>query len=160
MPPLSMRSQLNKKVLEYCASLSIPELSEMHVGSIWGAFAEDFYRHGTFYRMHDDKVDEYVQQTFRECSARLENLVREMQGILGETAVGYLEPRTHLVNGKASQEIPQLVDLYDIDLIVMGTVGRIGIPGLIIGNTAESILEQTKCSVLAIKPEEFKSPVE
>ncbi|ABM21246.1 MAG: universal stress protein [Gammaproteobacteria bacterium] len=53
-----------------------------------------------------------------------------------------------------------MVENYDIDLIVMGTVGRVGIPGLIIGNTAESILEQAKCSVLAIKPEGFKTPIE
>ena len=52
-----------------------------------------------------------------------------------------------------------MVENYDIDLIIMGTVGRVGIPGLIIGNTAESILEQTKCSILAIKPEGFKTPV-
>ena len=62
--------------------------------------------------------------------------------------------------GAASKEIPLMVENYDIDLIVMGTVGRVGIPGLIIGNTAESILEQTKCSVLAIKPEGFKTPIE
>ena len=64
------------------------------------------------------------------------------------------------MKGKASKEIPLMVENYGIDLIVMGTVGRVGIPGLIIGNTTESILEQTKCSVLAIKPEGFKTPVE
>ncbi|MDK1310071.1 universal stress protein [Pseudoalteromonas sp. R96] len=48
---------------------------------------------------------------------------------------------------------------HQIDLIVMGTVGRVGIPGLIIGNTAESILEQTQCSILAIKPKGFQTPI-
>jgi len=41
----------------------------------------------------------------------------------------------------------------------MGTVGRTGIPGLIMGNTAESILNNIGCSVLAVKPPGFVSPV-
>lgn len=64
-----------------------------------------------------------------------------------------------LIKGLAAGEIPLLVEKLDIDLIVMGIVGRLGIPGLIIGNTTESILEQVKCSVLAIKPEGFEAPV-
>ncbi|WP_213457176.1 universal stress protein [Thiocapsa sp.] len=41
----------------------------------------------------------------------------------------------------------------------MGTVGRTGIPGLLMGNTAETILQQVDCSVLAIKPPGFVTPV-
>jgi hypothetical protein len=36
----------------------------------------------------------------------------------------------------------------------------VGIPGLFIGNTAEEIIQTTKCSVLAVKPTGFISPVE
>jgi len=43
---------------------------------------------------------------------------------------------------------------------VMGTVGRVGLPGLLIGNTAETILGRVGCAVLAIKPEGFQTPVE
>jgi nucleotide-binding universal stress UspA family protein len=43
--------------------------------------------------------------------------------------------------------------------VVMGTVGRTGIPGLIMGNSAETILQQVDCSVLAIKPPGFIAPV-
>jgi universal stress protein E len=45
------------------------------------------------------------------------------------------------------------------DLVVMGTIARTGISGLIIGNTAESILDQLTCSVLAIKPPGFSTPL-
>jgi len=47
----------------------------------------------------------------------------------------------------------------DVDLMIMGTVARTGIPGFFIGNTAESILSQIDCSVLTIKPPGFVSPV-
>lgn len=41
----------------------------------------------------------------------------------------------------------------------MGSVARTGIPGFIIGNAAESILGQVKCSVLVVKPDGLISPV-
>jgi len=41
----------------------------------------------------------------------------------------------------------------------MGTVARTGIKGLIIGNTAEVILNGIQCSVLAVKPDGFVSPL-
>ena len=47
----------------------------------------------------------------------------------------------------------------DPDLVVMGTVARTGVPGFIMGNTAEMILNQIDCSVLAIKPSGFVTPV-
>ncbi|MBL8798008.1 MAG: universal stress protein [Planctomycetia bacterium] len=47
----------------------------------------------------------------------------------------------------------------DAGLIVMGSVGRTGIPGFLIGNTAEKVLRHCDCSILAVKPDGFVSPV-
>jgi len=38
-------------------------------------------------------------------------------------------------------------------------VARTGIPGLVIGNTAERILNGLVCSVLTVKPDGFVTPV-
>lgn len=38
-------------------------------------------------------------------------------------------------------------------------VGRTGIPGFVIGNTAEDTLREIRCSLLALKPNGFVSPV-
>jgi nucleotide-binding universal stress UspA family protein len=46
-----------------------------------------------------------------------------------------------------------------IDILIMGTVARTGISGFIIGNTAENILQKIDCSLLALKPQGFVSPV-
>ncbi len=155
-----VQDKLNMEVLEYSAALCLPELIELHVGSVWEPYAEDFFRYGAFTSLSEDKVDSYVEQIRRECADKLDALLRDFGNRLGEGAAQYLLPRRHLVKGAPAREIPLIADKYDIDLIVMGTVGRTGIPGLFIGNTAESILEQAKCSVLAIKPEGFKTPVE
>ena len=49
--------------------------------------------------------------------------------------------------------------VWNSEEIMMGTVGRTGIPGFIMGNTAETVLNRIDCSVLAIKPEGFVTPV-
>ena len=71
----------------------------------------------------------------------------------------FANPKIHLAKGWAHEEIPKLAKELNIDAMVMGTVGRIGVPGFIMGNTAETILSQINCSVVAIKPPGFKTNV-
>ncbi|MEM9427150.1 MAG: universal stress protein [Pseudomonadota bacterium] len=45
------------------------------------------------------------------------------------------------------------------DVVVMGTIARTGLSGVLIGNTAENIINSLECPVLAVKPEGFVSPL-
>ncbi|HWG43555.1 MAG TPA: universal stress protein [Gemmataceae bacterium] len=70
--------------------------------------------------------------------------------------------QVHLVDdmgGLADEGILGYIQTHKIDLLVMGTIGRSGIPGVMIGNTAERILPDLTCSLLAVKPAGFVSPV-
>ena len=71
-----------------------------------------------------------------------------------------LQHHEHVLQGWADDVIPEFAEQHRVDLIVMGTVSRTGIPGFFIGNTAEKILHRIDCSVLAVKPEGFISPVQ
>ncbi|MDF5010076.1 universal stress protein, partial [Vibrio parahaemolyticus] len=42
----------------------------------------------------------------------------------------------------------------------MGTLARTGISGYVIGNTAENILQSINCSLVALKPDGFVSPIQ
>lgn len=53
----------------------------------------------------------------------------------------------------------QIITKSRINLLVMGTLARTGIRGVLIGNTAEKILDQVRCSVVAVKPPGFVSPL-
>ena len=64
-----------------------------------------------------------------------------------------------LVKGEPEDVISRYVEDHGIDLVVMGTVARTGIAGLLIGNTAERVLQRLRVSVLATKPAGFTSPV-
>jgi len=62
--------------------------------------------------------------------------------------------------GTPWQRIGNVARRLGIDLIVIGSVGRSGIPGLFIGNTAEKLLRKWGHSLLTVKPDGFVSPVE
>ena len=44
-------------------------------------------------------------------------------------------------------------------IVVLGAISRSGIKRLIIGNTAERILDQLRCDILVVKPGKFRNPV-
>lgn len=64
-----------------------------------------------------------------------------------------------VVEGPADVVILDAIEDHKIDLLVMGTVARGGLSGILVGNTAEQLLPQVPCSVMAIKPQDFESPV-
>ena len=78
---------------------------------------------------------------------------------VGRETYEALKPKIHLPKGHAREAIPALAGKVKVNLVVMGTVARTGILGLIIGNTAECIFGQIDCSVLAFKPDGFVTPV-
>lgn len=65
----------------------------------------------------------------------------------------------HLSWGTPWKEVNRLAGELKVDLIALGTVGRSGIPGLFLGNTAEKVLNHCDCSILTLKPAGFKSPI-
>jgi universal stress protein E len=66
-----------------------------------------------------------------------------------EYAEGHL--RTVLVKGEPEQAIPDYLRDHAIDLVVLGTVSRQGLAGMVTGNTAERVLHELRGSVLAVK---------
>jgi universal stress protein E len=158
--PAELESQraLNRQILEMASCLALSEFAELHIVHAWHAVAESAIR-GAFMQTPEDDIIAYVEQVRRQCEASLDGLIREVTGNLGQDALDYLKLQTHLVKGLARKEIATLAKRIEADLVVMGTVARTGVPGFIMGNTAETILNQIDCSVLAIKPPGFVTPV-
>ena len=66
----------------------------------------------------------------------------------------------HLSLGTAWQEIARTAKHLNADLVVIGTLGRTGMSRLLVGNTAEKVLETCDSSILTVKPDGFVSPVD
>ncbi len=91
-----------------------------------------------------------------------EDAVKAWQGELD----AFLEPLTrkagsvpvqHLVQESPSirDAIMDHVSKTHADLVVLGTRGKSGLRELLIGTTAEKILQYAPCSILAVKPDDF-----
>jgi nucleotide-binding universal stress UspA family protein len=65
----------------------------------------------------------------------------------------------HFLWGQSWQEVVKLAENLSVDLIALGSVGRSGFEGILLGNTAENVLAHSDCSVLTVKPADFVSPV-
>jgi universal stress protein E len=60
---------------------------------------------------------------------------------------------------RPDEAIFQFCQDHRIDLLVMGSIGRGGASGVMIGNTAERLLPVLSCSVLVVKPPDFVCPI-
>ena len=159
-PPeeLNTRYQLNLQVLEIASSLALSEFAELHIVHAWRAIGESEMRSG-FIKSSEDEVVAYVEEVRQQHGQNLDELVDEIMSKLGRNTSGYLKPETHLLKGYPGEDIPALAREIEADLVVMGTIARTGISGFIMGNTAETILNRLDCSVLAIKPPGFETPI-
>lgn len=66
---------------------------------------------------------------------------------------------SHLTWGHPWQEISRIAMKHQADLITLGTVGRSGVKGIVLGNTAERVLDTCDCSILTVKPDDYVSPI-
>jgi universal stress protein E len=66
---------------------------------------------------------------------------------------------TYVEEGLPEMVIEQTALTIDAELVILGTVGRSGISAALIGNTAEHVIDQLNCDVLALKPDGYISPM-
>ncbi len=155
---LASRHALNRQILEMASSLALTDFAELHIVHAWDTLGENVL-HGPFADFPKEKIEAYVDQVRRRRADNVDTLVQDVIHKLGPEALNYLKPEIHLEKGVARKEIPACAKRIGADLVVMGTVARTGVPGFIMGNTAETILNLIECSVLAIKPPGFITPV-
>jgi nucleotide-binding universal stress UspA family protein len=145
------RNALNKTIMDLATSLAHLENSELHIIHTWVLVGEAMLK-GPRVNMPENEMRQLVREVKNEHWRWLNELLRQY-------ALDKLKYQVHLLKGQAGRLIPKLAQAKGIELIVMGTVCRTGVAGLIIGNTAENVLRQVDCSVLTVKPEGFVSPV-
>lgn len=144
-PSRKENRKLNAKILELASSLAVLQESELHVIHAWDIPRQYL----SFLRNDLDKIGEDAQQMHRSW----------FDALLNKHSLSVQESRIQLVRGDAGIEIPRYANEKGVDLVVLGTVSRTGITGLLMGSTAEKVFFRVDCSVLAVKPEGFVSPV-
>ena len=151
VPEQDNESLLNMKIMELATSLTqMEEKGELHVVHCWEQFFEKMIR-GRNMLTHAEasKLNKETGKIHRQWFDKLIDKFRS----------DGMKPKVHLLAGEPHVLIPELVKKSRIDMVVMGTVARTGLSGFFIGNTAEKIIQELTCSVLAVKPDGFETPV-
>lgn len=146
---------LNRRLLEVAAFLALAEFSALHIVHVWKMAYESYLR-GPRTSYSDADVDKMIAE---EEAVRTQWLTELVDAAPEFQTSDYIKPELHIVKGDAKSVIPELAKKLGVELVIMGTVARTGVPGLLIGNTAETILSQLDHSVLALKPDGFVSPI-
>ncbi|GAA5525728.1 hypothetical protein Maes01_02300 [Microbulbifer aestuariivivens] len=123
----------------------------LHVVSCWDYDVDEYLRHNYPINISDEELDRALEKAGAAHRAKLDALIHA-SGIEGPMEV-------HHAIARPDSFIPYLIEEKQLDILVMGTVARTGIPGFIMGNTAENILQRLTCSLLALKPSDYKTPV-
>lgn len=85
---------------------------------------------------------------------------RRLDEFLQSLSVDHTQVHAHLSLGTPWQETVRMAQQLNADVIAIGTVGRRGIRGMLLGNTAERVLNACTCSILTVKPDDYVSPID
>ena len=140
---------LNQKMMEISTALAEMENAELHIVTAWEVWMEQALRR----RAGDAEVD----AALADKQAKVEASLNEILGKLESTTPAQ---HKHIHQGNSATVIRSVANDVGADLLVMGTLCRTGAAGLLIGNTAETVLSGVNCSLLALKPDGFVSPVQ
>ncbi|MEL6196436.1 MAG: universal stress protein [Pseudomonadota bacterium] len=140
---------LNERIVETALRLTALGGAPLHAVHAWQAHGEALVRRWADGPDGAVAADRYIQ------SLR----VRHGDALRAALGENHHHVTPELVEGAPNDAVPRVIERLGADLLVMGTVGRTGIPGVIIGNTAEDILNATSCPIVTVKPPGYVSPI-
>jgi universal stress protein E len=139
-------SQLDRVILRAAGTLCRALRGKLHVVHTYGPLPLAAVAEG----MTRSMLDAVERQARRAAQARFS---RELRGTKVARSRRYLLP-SHPIDG-----IGQAARHSRSAIVVMGTISRSGLKRVIIGNTAERILDELTCDVLVVKPPTFRGKV-
>jgi nucleotide-binding universal stress UspA family protein len=143
--------ELNWLIIDLACSLARTPGGHLDVIYCWQLTGESLQSSGRT-RISKKKLEKdlRIAETFHR---------RKLEEFLHKVDFSKVSHEVHLVKDDPAHAIPQFAKDVHADTLIMGTVGRSGLEGLITGNTAEKVLNHIDCSVFALKPSGFISPV-
>jgi nucleotide-binding universal stress UspA family protein len=115
--------------------------SELHVLYVFEEYSGSTYAIGVPLPPPRSQIEQRKQEVAEALIASIEAPWRDQHSIVHATREGY--PFLEIIRYAKEQTI---------DLIVMGTHGRTGIPHLLMGSVAENVVRKSPCPVLTVRP--------
>lgn len=139
-------SPIGARLLSVAGSLASTLRAKLHVLHAYDV--ADFYGVPPLSEEIREEFSAFRRYARRAAMEKLEHTLHEL-GIERHSVT------LHVAAGPADQVIDSTAQGINAGLIVVGSVGRGGISGLLIGNTAEKVLHTAERSVLVVKPDEL-----
>jgi len=137
-------SPVSERVVEYAAFVARHYRAELHVGHAFqlraGAELEGWMG-----------LEEFVR---REREQRVRRLTEQVERAGGAPSVSL-----HATRAAPTKALLDWSAMLEPDLVVMGTVSRSRVHGLLVGKTALRLLGSLECSLLTVKPDDFVCPI-
>ncbi len=142
--------QINQLIVESAIAIAQADQRELEVVNTWELAGEMAMR--TLAGVPEATIEKYARDIEQLHKSWMDEFLAPHQAV-------YDRCRGRVLRGPVEEVLPDLLDNEPASLLVMGTQARLGIPGFFIGNSAERILEEVRCSVMTIKPAGFVSPI-
>lgn len=143
---------LNSKLLRTAIEIARRKKASLHLINVLNIGELSF---ATLWADDPDKLEQELLSD--EKVTRQAAMQRLLDDIKCDTPDAFegLKYSIHLKQGTPSETIAATVKKLSAPMLVMGSVARVGVAGLIIGNTAESTLLQIQCPIVVMKPDGF-----
>jgi len=138
------RYALSQRVLRHAAAVAKTLGAELHV-----AHVHEGAPRGLSDASHTAKLLHRIGLTEQNIIARAHRLLAELE----------VPAQLHLAKAEPEQALSDLVNSLQAHSLVLGSVGSVGVSGLLIGDLAEELLMRLDCGVFCVKPAGFHSPV-
>lgn len=144
--------ELSLRLLRLGQHLAESSGTRLEIVSCWDYPFEGYLHSNSWFQVGRSELNSIVHGVRVKHAAALDSLIKE-SGILQPYHVEHLK-------GQPETILPDYAGKRRVNLLVMGSLARTGVAGLLIGNTSEDVMRRLKCSILTLKPSGFISPVQ
>lgn len=127
-------SDLSERVIETLDTLKIQPETKIILSHVIPSLGND--------------SDVAVERPHQTQESLYQTAERQLQAYQAQLPNSELE----IVSGDATEEIIRLANIYQVDLIVIGTRGLKGFKRIIEGSVSSQVVADAPCSVLVVKP--------
>ncbi|MBR9829714.1 MAG: universal stress protein [Oceanospirillales bacterium] len=139
---------LDHRLLAHAAGLAQQLDGELHVLHVFQTLP-----HSAIFDEHLVLDYEALQQRVRaEHHTRIDELIAPY-------GLSVQDPCVHLLEGELHQLVPQWAQDNQIDVLAMGSQARGFLDRMLLGSSAERLLDKVGCDLLVLKPDSFHCPV-
>lgn len=142
-------AELDQLILSHAQRLAEQVDGELHILHVYQTLP-----HSAIFDEHLVMDYEALQKKVRQDHrARIAELIRPL-------SLSVDDPCVHLLEGELSHSVPLWSERTGVDVLVMGSLARGFVDRLLLGSSAERLLERVECDLMVLKPSSFHCPVD